>query len=257
MSQFVNLNKINYKVLYYVYYKTIDLFSEYGIGKYIDNNKKQIMDNLYSYFDNNDESIKSLNIINMKNIFVNYIKVKQINQDQNLCFLYKKNDLTVIFDNYTKNIINGKKIYNKNDLFDNFKSVLLNLIKIQDPSYTFNETIIENDITINFSDIKDKIYSYIYMEDIDKFIDIYLCNNPCECTEQMLCNTRNEIIDIMCKTITYNPCNIIYNDLQNINFEYNIDENEILNKIQTFLSSSNFDIYNLNKTFNQIFIPPQ
>lgn len=257
MSSFMKINRINFKVLYFVYYKTVDLFSEYGICKYIDNNKKEIMDNLYSYFDNEDENIKNLNIINIKNVFINYIKVNNINQDEILTELYKKKDLTYIFDNYVNSIISNESIHNKNELYDKFKSILLNIIKIQDPYYILTETIVENEITINFSDIKDKLYNYIYMEDIDKFINIYVCNNPCECTEQMLCNYRNEIINILHKTISYKPCNIIYNDLQNINFEYNIDENEILNKIQTFLTSYNFDIYNKDKTFTQIFIPPQ
>jgi len=64
-------------------------------------------------------------------------------------------------------------------------------------------------------------------------------------------NISNSVMENL--TITNN----LTGNIQNIDFEYNIDENEILNKIQTFLTSHNFDIYNIDKTFTQLFIPPQ
>lgn len=246
--------KINDNSIVFIYYNIIDLFDCYNITNYIDNNKLIISDHLYEFFlnINNPEKLNN-NVNNIKEVIKKYAKVKIINDNSELSNFYKEKDIQLYFDNFCKNITESRKLLSKDDLFLKFKNSIISNVKIQDSKYIFNESIMNNDIEIKFVDIKDKLYELLYNTDISKYVDMYVCNNTCECTQQKLCNLRNEILIILYSTLSYKSTNIIILDTEIMNNTI-VDDTEIYNKIHNFLTSKTFDVYT-KKTFPQIYLP--
>lgn len=249
------INQFNEHSVYMISINIIELFPEYNISKYIYSEKYYILDFVKNIFTNiTNYNLVNQNINNIKEIIKNYAKIKLINENNEVSNTYMKKDLENYFDNYC-NIIktNSKKIFLKDELLLDFKKSITSYCKIQDPNYIFNETIIKNDIEIKFIDIEDKLYELLYTTDISKFVDMYICNNTCECTKERLCNLRNEILNILYSTLSYKPTNIIMSDSEIMNNTV-VDDIEIYNRIHNFLTSKTFDVYS-NKTFPQIYLP--
>jgi len=246
-------NLINKNAINMIYSNIIHLFIEYNISSYLDNNKIPILNYLKNIFTNiNDVNLVNQNINNIKEIIKKYAKAKLINQNYEISYSYMKKDIELFFDDFCKKMTVNKKIF-KNDLFINFKNSILTNCKIQDPNYIFNESIIIDDVEIKFIDIEDKLYDLLYTTDISKFVDMYICNNTCECTQERLCNLRNEILNILYSTLSYKPTNIIMMDSEIMNNTV-VDDIEIYNRIHNFLTSKTFDVYS-DKTFPQIYLP--
>lgn len=248
---------INKNSITYIFYKILDIFKEYKISKYIDNQyKKNILDSLYIFFlKSNDPLIVNLNLNIIKDNIKKYVQVYTINNTNlELCNFYKDKDMRNFLSFFIKNQVRSMKILTKNDLFEKFKNYLIKYIQNQDYLYIIHNSVICDDKEIKIDDIKDKLFEYIYNDDIDKFIDMYICNNACECTNQKLCTLENEIINIMNKTVIYKPTNIILNEEALLN-TIQVNEEEIYNKIYTYLTSNNFDVFNMNKIYPQLFLP--
>ena len=246
-------NLINKNAINMIYSNIIHLFIEYNISSYLDNNKIPILNYLKNIFTNiNDVNLVNQNINNIKEIIKKYAKAKLINQNYEISYSYMKKDIELFFDDFCKKMTVNKKIF-KNDLFINFKNSILTNCKIQDPNYIFNETIMKDDVEIKFIDIENKLYELLYTTDISKFVDMYICNNTCECTKERLCNVRNEILNILYSTLSYKPTNIIMMDSEIMNNTV-VDDIEIYNRIHNFLTSKTFDVYS-DKTFPQIYLP--
>jgi len=254
--EYSSTQNINRNAIILIYNNIINLFDEYNISIYLDKVKKPILDYLSNLFLNiNDLQIFTLNINNIKEIIKKYAKVKLINENIELSILYKNKDIELFFDDFCFKLLSSKRILNKDELFMNFKNSVLSNTKIQDPKFLFNETLILNDVEIKFIDIKDKLFDYLYTSDLNKYVDMYICNNNCECTQQKLCNLRNDILQILYSTLIYKPTNIIMLDLQIMqNTNVDVDDNIIYSKLYNFLTSRTFDVYT-NKTFPQIYLP--
>lgn len=249
-----NLNLINKNSINMIYSNIIYLFIEYNISSFLDNTKIPILNYLKNIFTNiNDVNLVNQNINNIKEIIKKFAKVKLINENFENSKMYMKKDIELYFNNFCQNITSANKKISKNDLFVKFKNSILTNCKIQDPNYIFNESIIIDDVEIKFIDIEDKLYELFYTTDISKFVDMYICNNTCECTQERLCNLKNEILNILYSTLSYKPTNIIMSDSEIMNNTV-VDDIEIYNRIHNFLTSKTFDVYS-DKTFPQIYLP--
>jgi len=258
---FFNYTFQNNNTLKIINYKLIDLYSVYKISKFITSNKQPIFNSVNQILlDKKNSKVVTDNINIIVGIIQNYIKVFYINEDPTLHAYYKNLDLKNVIKDFYKETVKTAIYLPKNILYDEFIKFIKTYLNTQDNGFQLTESVTVNGVVYSLSDIKDKIYNIVYNTDIDLFAYTFACDKTCQHTLDLIESLINEINIILDHNAIYNPADIIFNDLNQIVFDFSnytdLDPNTIYNTIYDFLINNDFDIFKTG-IYPQIFIPAQ